>query len=70
MVYRFLSLLLPLFFLTGCASRAFLRAPDGNRWTAEDVIHLHIDRSMAWESLFAAMKVKLEIGKDHWSAAG
>jgi hypothetical protein len=63
-------LLLPLFFLTGCASRAVLQAPDGNRCTAEDVIHLHIDRSSAWESLFAAMKVKLEVGDNRWSASG
>ena len=70
MAYRFLGLLLPLFFLTGCASRAVLQAPDGNRWTAEDVIHLHIDRSSAWESLFAAMKVKLEVGDSRWSASG
>ena len=70
MAYRFFRLLLPLFFLTGCVSHLLLQAPNGHRWTPEEIIHLYLDRSTAWESLFAAMKVKLEVGDNRWSAAG
>jgi len=57
-------------FLNGCASRAVLRAPEGNRWRAEEILHLHLDRSFAWESLFAAVKVTIELNESRWSAAG
>ncbi|MFH1011319.1 MAG: hypothetical protein V1784_08810 [bacterium] len=58
------------FLLSGCASRSVLRAPEGGRWSAEEILRLHLDRSVAWESLFAPVKVTIEVNEDHWSAAG
>lgn len=70
MTFRILGLAFSFFFLVGCASRALLKAPEGGRWTAEEILHLHLDRSVAWESLFAALKVTLQVEDDRFSASG
>jgi hypothetical protein len=61
-VCRILGLTIGLSLLTGCASRAVLRAPEGGRWSP--------DRSVAWESLFAALNVTLRVDDNYYSASG
>jgi hypothetical protein len=68
--FRIPGVLLFLSLALGCASHVALQAPEGNRWKAEQILKLHIDRSSAWESLFAALKVTVEMNESHWTASG
>jgi len=68
--FRAAGLVLLLFTALGCAGRVALRAPEGDRWSAEQILKLHLDRSIAWESLFAALKVTVEMNESRWSASG
>lgn len=70
LTFRIFSLGLAVIFLTGCAGRIALKPPEGERWSAEEIFHLHLDRSTAWESLFAAMKVTLRVEDEFFSASG
>jgi hypothetical protein len=70
LICRILGVTIGLFLLTGCASRVALRAPQGERWSPEQILHLHLDRSVAWESLFATLSVTLQVKDDSYSASG
>ncbi len=63
-------LFLVLLLLNGCASRSLLQPPQDGRWSAAEILHLHLDRSLAWESLFAPLKVTIEMKESRWSAVG
>jgi len=70
LIHRILGITTALFLLTGCASRVVLRAPQGGRWSPEQILRLHLDRSVAWESLFATLSVTLQVEDDSYSASG
>jgi hypothetical protein len=56
--------------LSGCASRVLLQPPQDGRWTANEILHLHLDRSVAWQSLFAPVKMTVEMNQHRWSVVG